>query len=265
MTTKIILSLCCLIALYSISSCKKDDLHRKGDITGKVVVYDSLGRPLADYSGVQVIIDSTGLSTVTDASGTYVFHHVPVGTYNFSFKKEGYGTYRIIHQQHAGGPQATRLDTADVGKIYDGPPVTLFLDIAIGGPNSTQQFFYVEFAAPIRVPAASVLYLSNKPDVSPTNFVVSSRNTNAFIPEDHMSYQTDNDPFNYYVDANPILHNSPSIYWFLAFDNDRDIHYIDEAGRKIYPCLGKKFVDPVNSRHIPSNTGKAGYGVIPHR
>ncbi|MCF6406574.1 carboxypeptidase-like regulatory domain-containing protein [Chitinophaga filiformis] len=246
MTTKIILSLCCLIAFYSISSCTKDDLKRKGDITGKVVVYDSLGRPLSDYSGVQVIIDSTNRSTLTDASGAYVFHRVPAGIYNFSFKKEGYGTYRIIRQQHAGGSQPTRLDTADVGKIYDGPPVTLYTIISLGGPNSTERFTYTEFAAPFRIPAPTVLYISNQPEISSTNFVINIRYTNAFIPEGNMAYQTES--FQPYVAVHPILHNSPYLKAVLAFDNVRDIHYIDEEGRTIYPCTGKIFEEPPTSR-----------------
>lgn len=253
MTTKIIISLCCLIAFYSMSSCTKDEfkgppgppgdtgmyIPLKGDINGTVAVYDSLGRPLTDYSGVQVIIDSLGTSTMTDTSGAYFFHDVPAGRYNFSFKKNGYGTYRIVHQLHPGGPQATHLVNADVGKIYDGPPVTHFELITIGTMHYPEVFPYVEFASPYRIPVASVIYVSNRPDVSATNSRVAIRypyNPDARVSE--LYYQTDPIP-SAVIQNDTTLLRAALLYMVFAFDNVRDIHYIDEEGHVVYPCTGK--------------------------
>ncbi|MCF6405328.1 carboxypeptidase-like regulatory domain-containing protein [Chitinophaga filiformis] len=254
MTSKIMIRLYCLLALYALSSCTKDELHGppgppgdtgvyvalKGDIRGKVILYDSLGRALTDHSGVQVIIDSTDISTVTDASGTYSFLQVQAGRYNFSYRKEGYGTYRIVRQLHPGGAQATQLTDADVGRIYDGPPVTFFTDITLGSPNRIEQFAYMEFAAQIRNPTASVLYISNTPDVSSTNFKATIRYTiDGFIGDGNMNYQTA--PIDQgVIRADTTLLRAEHLYLFLAFDNIRDIHYIDEEGRTVYPCTGKK-------------------------
>lgn len=254
MNSKITLKSCCLLAFYVLSSCTKDELQGppgppgdtgiyvplKGDIRGQVTVYDSLGRALSNHSGVQVIIDSTDLSTVTDASGAYSFSQVQAGRYNFSYKKEGYGTYRIVRQLHPGGPQVTQLADADVGKIYDGPPVTFFTDIVLGSPNRIEQFAYVEFASPIRVPAASVLYISNTPDVSSTNFKAAIRyTTNGFIGDGNMNYQTA--PIDQgVIRSDTTLLRAEHLYLFLAFDNIRNIHYTDEEGRSVYPCTGRK-------------------------
>lgn len=253
MTSKIILSLFSLIAVYSLFSCTKEGdpgpqgppgdtgvfAPLMGDIMGKVVVYDTMGNPLSDYSGVQVIIDSTGIDTVTDASGNFRFNQVKAGLYNFSFKKEGgYGTYRIVHQLHPGGPQPTKLANADVGQIYNGPPVTYFEAIVLGSPANPQVVTYVEFSSPMRVPAASVLYISNTPDLSSTNFKANIRYYTPYIVSD-MWYETPE------IDPNVIRQDSTLIYakdlyFYLAFDNLKDIHYIDEVGRVVYPCTGTK-------------------------
>jgi len=261
MTTKIIFSLCCLAAFYALSSCTKDELHGppgprgdtgvyvplKGDISGTVAVYDSLGRALTNYSGVQVIIDSTDISTITGASGAYIFHDVPAGRYNFSFKKEGYGTYRIVRQLHPGGPQVTHLVNADVGKIYDGPPVVHSNVEYIGTIHYPEVIPWAEFASPYRIPAASVIYVNNTPDVSATNSKAAIRypfNPNEHLPD--LFYQPG--PVNGgIIRQDTTLFKAEHLYMLLAFDNVRDIHYIDENGHIVYPCTGRPIVTFVAS------------------
>jgi hypothetical protein len=253
MTSKILFGLFCFVAFYSLFSCTKEGAPGPqgppgdtgvfaplmGDIIGKVIVYDTMGNPLSDYSGVQVIIDSTGIDTVTDASGNFRFNQVKAGLYNFSFKKEGgYGTYRIVHQLHPGGPQPTKLANADVGQIYNGPPVTYFEAIVLGSPSNPQVVSYMEFPSPMRVPAASVLYISNTPDLSSTNFKANIRYYTPYIMSD-MWYQTPEiDP--YVIRQDSTLIYAKDLYFYLAFDNLKDIHYIDEVGRVVYPCTGTK-------------------------
>lgn len=253
MTTKILLSICCFIAVYSLSSCTKDAPQGppgppgdtgvyaplKGDIRGKVIVYDSTGTALTDHSGVIVTIDSTGLADTTDASGAYSFSQVPAGRYNFSYSKAGYGTYRIIRQLHPGGAQITQLANADVGQIYVGPsclgagPMTFG-----GGPENHEIFPYAEFSAPMQVPAAIVMYLSVGGDPK-TDFVKALRN---YLPAN--GYPTTYaGPIisSYMIYGDSVLVNAHNITFSLAFDNPKDIHYTDEQGRTIYPCTGPIF------------------------
>lgn len=252
MTSKIILSLFSLIAIYSLFSCTKEGTQGppgppgdtgvyvplKGDLTGKVTIYDTLGRALADHSGVVVIIDSTGLADTTDASGAYSFTDLPAGRYNFSYMKEGYGTYRIIRQLHPGGPQVTKLADADVGQIYDGPPVTLFFHFGFGSPDNPRIVAYAEFASPMRIPTAAVLYIDTSSAPSKTNFKTNIR-YHAATEDSDMWYQTPEiDPE--IIRADSSLINARRLDFFLAFDNLRNIHYIDEQGRTVYPCTGKK-------------------------
>ncbi|PWV48155.1 carboxypeptidase-like regulatory domain-containing protein [Chitinophaga sp. S165] len=252
MTSKIILSLFSFIAIYSMFSCTKEGdpgppgppgdtgvyLSLKGNITGKVIVYDTLGRALADHSGVVVIIDSTGLADTTDASGAYSFSDVPAGRYNFSYIKEGYGTYRIIRQLHPGGPQATKLADADVGQIYNGPPVTLFVLFGYGSPDNPRITQYVEFESQIRKPVATVLYIDTSAAPSKTKFKTNIRYYSTWDAYEAWYETPEIDPE--IIRSDSSLINARTLYFFLAFDNLRNIHYRDEQGRTVYPCTGQQ-------------------------
>lgn len=239
-TSKILLSLCSFAAVCLLFSCTKDPNWppghtKKGIITGKVIVYDSTGTALTDHSGVIVTIDSLGLKDTTDVSGQYNFSRVPAGTYNFSYSKAGYGTYRILRQQHAGGQQPTELDDADVGQIYVGPPADVVTYMGFGSPDNHQIYPYATFLAPMQVPAAFVLYFSVH-GPSKTDFVTSTRDylpTNDF-PTEYFNFNKEISSSIIYGDST--LLNANAITFSLTFDNPRDIHYEDEQGRYIYPC-----------------------------
>ncbi len=253
MTSKIFLSVFCISAMCLMASCTKDphwppSHATKGDITGKVTIYDSLGRALSDHSGVRVTLDSSNLSTITDASGAYTFKKVKAGRYSFTYAKPGYGTYRIIRQLHAGSAQATQLPDADVGKIYDGPPVTSFAYFGLGGtPDNPRTVILIDFAYDMRLPTASVLYMDSSSALLPdtgaaftkTNFRANIRYNAQQGYQFPTQYQTPEiDPE--VIRADSVLLYSRFINFYLAFDNIRDIHYIDEQGRTIYPCTGAK-------------------------
>ncbi|MCF6406575.1 carboxypeptidase-like regulatory domain-containing protein [Chitinophaga filiformis] len=247
MTSKILFSLCCLVALYSLFSCTREDLQGppgppgdtgmyvplSGDIRGSVIVYDSTGKALADHSGVIVTIDSTDLKDTTDASGDYNFSQVPAGRYNFSYSKPGYGTYRIIRQLHPGGAQATQVANADVGQIYYGPPPNYVTWMGFGSPTRHEIYPYATFQAPMQIPAALVLYMTVHGSPK-TDFVTTQRD---YIPIDNYPYEyfgSEISPYTIYSDT--VLAKANTIYFSLAFDNPKDINYIDERGKRIYPC-----------------------------
>jgi hypothetical protein len=228
MNSKFLLSLCSVAAVCLMISCKKDPPPEpEGDITGAVIVYDSTGTALSDHSGVIVTIDSLGLKDTTDANGDYHFSNVPAATYNFSYSKAGYGTYRIIGQVHAGGTQATELPNADVGQIYYGPPVDYVTYMGFGSPTNHQIYPYAVFLAPMQVPAAFVLYFGvNGP--SKTDFVTSTRDylpTNDF-PTEYFNFNMEISPSIIYGDST--LLNADQITFSLTFDNPKDLHSVDE-------------------------------------
>lgn len=242
MTSKILSCLCSLAAFCILFSCTKDPHWppslKKGDITGKVIIYDSTGAALSNHAGVLVTIDSTNLSAVTDSTGAYTFKKVKAGQYSFTYTKAGYGTYRIIRQLHAGGSQATQLANADVGQIYVGPRCLGAGPMAYGGPENHEIFPFAEFSDPIQVPTAVILFLSVGGSPK-TDYIKALRD-----------YQPTNDYPTQYVGpiiqstliyGDSILLNAPHITFSMAFDNPKDIHYTNEEGRIIYPCTGPIF------------------------
>jgi hypothetical protein len=270
MISKALLSLCCFAALCLLFSCTKDPHWppghlQKGDITGKVTVYDSTGKALSDHSGVLVTLDSSNLSTITDASGAYTFKKVKAGQYSFTYTKAGYGTYRIIRQLHAGGTQATELPDADVGQIYFGPPVDYVTYMGFGSPTNHQIYPYAVFLAPMQVPTAFVLYFGVH-GPSKTDFVTATRDylaTNDY-PTEYFNFNAEISPSIIYGDS--ILANANNITFSLTFDNPRDIHYIDEQGRTIYPCTSPilgSFTLPPSTFTPPGQSRQANDGINP--
>src|SRR5437764_13597684 len=71
-----------------------------GSIHGKVILYDTLSDPFTptgaariyDASGVQVTVERTSYSTVTDSLGQWNLNNIPSGIYpSIVFRKAGFG------------------------------------------------------------------------------------------------------------------------------------------------------------------------------
>jgi len=90
----------------------------------------------------------------------------------------------------------------------------------------------------MRLPTASVLYIDTTPALTSTNFRATIRYNPLQGLQGSNWYQTpDIDP--HVIRADSVLIHAFFLYFYLAFDNNRDIHYIDEQGRTVYPCTGK--------------------------
>ncbi|HEX5315826.1 MAG TPA: hypothetical protein VFX22_04160, partial [Candidatus Kapabacteria bacterium] len=68
MKTSIFFLICTLIG---ISSCRENGTspNSNGSIAGRVILFDSTGAVLTDYSGIQVSIDGTNRLMATDSTG----------------------------------------------------------------------------------------------------------------------------------------------------------------------------------------------------
>jgi hypothetical protein len=77
-------------------------LRLKGTLHGNARLYDFGGYAL-DNSGITVQFEKTGYSTITEASGNWSMKGLPTGTYNITFSKEGYDSYRVYGFQFVGG------------------------------------------------------------------------------------------------------------------------------------------------------------------
>ena len=94
------LAFCLTLVLFA--ACNKSDyipVHGGGSngkekIIGTVYLFDDLANAAPAYD-MTVSIDGTAFTTSTDSSGKYSFKDVPAGTYNLTYSKTGYGTYRL--------------------------------------------------------------------------------------------------------------------------------------------------------------------------
>ncbi len=89
-----------LFSLALISSCCENGASPNstsssggGSISGKVILFDSEGAVLTDYSGVQVSIDGTSRLFITDSSGEWQFAGLSNGMYDVTATKPGFGAY----------------------------------------------------------------------------------------------------------------------------------------------------------------------------
>lgn len=225
-------------------ACKKWDTDnptyppKKGSVSGKVILYDTTGRRLPSAAGVTVTLDSNRYTAVTNDSGVYVMQHVPRGSYDVSFTKNGYGTYRLFNQEHTGGAQMTQLATVDVGQIYEGPSSHDQYYFWLGSPVNPEIWGVVPTTYPVQQPSAGICYFSERPDVSPTNYRVFQRFTRAKDNYPPYPEWATNGPIDkYLIRADSVLINSPTIYWIIVFDNARYISYVNEQGLRIFPCV----------------------------
>jgi hypothetical protein len=74
-----------------------------GNIEGWVTLYDDLGHPIQDESGVSVTLDKTELSSHTLTDGYWEFKNVPAGIYDFFFRKDNFFTVKFRNIQFVGG------------------------------------------------------------------------------------------------------------------------------------------------------------------
>lgn len=114
-----------IFALY-LSGCKCDDCGvqlNPGTLQGYIVLNDTTGYRYSDRSGVQVSIDSTSYSTMTDSRGWWQIANVPPGTYDISVTKTGFGYSKVKEFQFVGDGEVS------LPYIHIGNPPTFPLHI----------------------------------------------------------------------------------------------------------------------------------------
>jgi hypothetical protein len=105
-----------LLPLFIASSCGEGGAPGPAvpgsPIKGTVITLAECDFTKLDPGGVQITVtDSasgkTVATAVTDPAGAYTVQAVPDGTYNLSFEKEGFGTYKLFSRKHS----AAKLDS----------------------------------------------------------------------------------------------------------------------------------------------------------
>lgn len=91
--------------LIFLTGCNKydDNVFIEGNIVGFVNLVNETGYELEDKSGVNISIEGLTNSASTNEDGRIELENVPAGTYNFIYKKPGYGIYKSFSYQFIGG------------------------------------------------------------------------------------------------------------------------------------------------------------------
>ncbi len=97
-----------ILAIFVFLSCKEQPTSPgTATIKGQVLLAtDESNNPTPPYSGIQVTLEGTTISTMTDDSGLFEFDGIPSGTYNVRFSKAGYGDVRWFGMAIQGGGNA---------------------------------------------------------------------------------------------------------------------------------------------------------------
>jgi len=100
-----------LIILLSLAGCESNSLldpSNSANIIGSVNLYDE-GTTLLPKDGMTVSVDGANsvISSKTNEAGAFTLNNVPFGTYNITFSKTGYGTFKKIGVVHANNGSST--------------------------------------------------------------------------------------------------------------------------------------------------------------
>ena len=73
-----------------------------GNIMGRILLTDSLGKDLTDHSGAVVTIENRPYTATTLPDGSFTLRDIPPGTYTFLVKKDSFTTKKRFNIQHVG-------------------------------------------------------------------------------------------------------------------------------------------------------------------
>ncbi len=117
--------------------------EQSGSITGVVTLGTELNgsspRAYPSSAGVDVALDSTSFSTVTDSTGFWKFNNVPAGNYDVTISKAGFGLTRV-YGVSIEGPGTAHIPSIDLGEAPATPPQLVSAQVAtITWSDSGQQ------------------------------------------------------------------------------------------------------------------------------
>jgi hypothetical protein len=166
------ISLLVIIAIF-FSSCSKEKELLKGDIIGKITLFDQNFNASADNSGVQIALysDSTFLAGITtDMRGFYRFEDINYGKYRIDILKENYIKPENLYTfNHVGGYSPTIYD----GSLHKIPDYLLTIDSlkVLSPDNEILVFLKVNNDTIIPFSYYSLIgYYGNNAEVSKDNY-----------------------------------------------------------------------------------------------
>jgi hypothetical protein len=216
------------------------DTSVAGTIYGKVFLYDSLGNPAPDNSGASVVFDNSSpqISLTTQADGSFSAPGMAAGVYDITVSKSGYGSMKIFHFEHTGGPNASQTGRIELGGRLSSSYNIRKLQVDTMSYNQFHEMIItITLAHPQSLANAEVLlYISHAPGVG--------NNSNDYVFR--ASYFQTNDstlifsPFDVSVSQySDKLNGIDFLYMAAAIDNPRLFSYEDGNGNAVYPAAGQ--------------------------
>ena len=222
-------------------SCTKEedpDAPAKGSITGKVRLADEFGNVITDHGQVGVVTN-TGKDGLTIENGSYLIYGLGDGTYDLTFTKYDYGTYKRfgVPVTNFANTELSGLDT--LGKVS----TTLItgLVVAFDVDDSTWSFNCNVSPVPDTVNRRGIrLFFSTNPSLSASDY--------EYTPGNKWMATSANGSITGFTTSN-----------FLSNGfNKGDTVYVIAYGESVYaniyidPATGKKVFPNVNVEN-PSN------------
>lgn len=224
--------LCCGMVLFIFTGCTTEKKYEglTGELIGLVVLYDQDRNIVPDCSNVEVCIEGTKplITVLTNEKGRFEVKGLETGTYNLSFKKEGYGTHKLIGYQFLGGEvpatvyqtplfELTNNQVEDLELTnYDNSfSVQLLVKASVHGEGARRYALYR-------------YYLGNTPDVSYKDYLVTSKT---------YSYEADRLYFPLQVDTLQFPVGT-EMYMIIYPVTESSQYYLDSnTGNKIYSTV----------------------------
>ncbi len=169
-----------LLSLLWLGSCSSTSTQTPtpagGALSGSVQLWDDKTTTLTDNSGVSVTVDDlTGTNITTDATGKYMFPSLAYGLHDLTFRKTGYGTYRLFGVSNTTTATATVLPVIQLGKLATTAVTSLsVVAMSYNGVPGVSVLYSVS-PTPTPVNRGYVRYfLSTDKNVSNTNYQYAS-------------------------------------------------------------------------------------------
>jgi hypothetical protein len=242
------------------TSCKKDkDPEAVGvivpNLKGKIVLNEQYGGVnYADRAGATALLSGQfqTFTATTDDAGRFQFSEIPSGTYSISVSKEGFstmqinnfsfirntptlpveGTYQILPTLTLGKKSTVSFDSTAVTTYYNVDTILFqppFIEIDTISVDVT---FFSKMMPITPNPSANRgyrLYISNSPNVSPSNFktTIHGSTTNGYILKTWTQQE--------WQSFGLSLGNT--VYVLVHGDSTNEIFYLSPSDQKVYPNL----------------------------
>lgn len=245
------LKLLTVSAIVLLFACKGKDGEQgpsgilKGDAIGYLNVYDENGASLSNKAGVTVTVEGSSpvVSAVSDSTGKYTLKDLSQGTYDLSFSKSGYGTYKKFGYSFTGGSKPTYSTYGGIAAVSTvNPGTTLTLDTSLSSFITVSGKISGSFTGNKMIRG----FLSTSSNVSGSNYIGS------FYAQASISDGSFNFSFQNYSFATLGIAKGTKVYFVVYGDNNTSYaSYKDPSTMKyVYPCLSANKSDVISFKAL---------------